>query len=568
MSRNLIIKLVVILGLIGLCLVEILPWEEKLKPGIDLAGGTSLIYSINTEGLTELDKRTVEEDMIRILRKRIDPSNKSNIIWRPHGGYRIEIQMPLATKETRARRDTFKNKEASLAGYNLDILRVRQGLIKPVGIEDQVYQERRSKNFDDLAESWRQRIEALVLGKGISIDDISAGAQRRRELLGNLSEAQDTNEERQTSLGESVEKETTKRDELSAAEVDLTAVDELYGIYIDLEPNQVKDELFMIVGDDVAKQDLITEYMDIRSELGFLRRATMDEETGSQTRLKAAWEELEQVNIDAGRLRMLLEASEGKPTPDLEELKGQHPLAAGMIDELVAAYGVYTEVEGRLDDPEDLKRLLRGAGVLEWRILPKSSPQPELTEAIIAIHRERLEKFGPDKWNSNEQYVWMKIKDPDTFQERAWTYCVDQGGMSYVLCSNLDGEVMRRDTAGGNWKLQNVRPATDNLGRPAVGFSFNQTGSGLFFNITKANKDRPLGILLDDEVISAPNIRTPILGSGIIEGSFTQQEVMDMVDKLNAGALPARLSDQPESENTIGPTLGASNLNAGLKAGF
>jgi len=256
--------------------------------------------------------------------------------------------MPLATKETRARRDTFKNKEASLAGYNLDILRVRQGLIKPVGIEDQVYQERRSKNFDDLAESWRQRIEALVLGKGISIDDISAGAQRRRELLGNLSEAQDTNEERQTSLGESVEKETTKRDELSAAEVDLTAVDELYGIYIDLEPNQVKDELFMIVGDDVAKQDLITEYMDIRSELGFLRRATMDEETGSQTRLKAAWEELEQVNIDAGRLRMLLEASEGKPTPDLEELKGQHPLAAGMIDELVAAYGVYTEVEGRL----------------------------------------------------------------------------------------------------------------------------------------------------------------------------------------------------------------------------
>ena len=40
-----------------------------------------------------------------------------------------------------------------------------------------------------------------------------------------------------------------------------------------------------------------------------------------------------------------------------------------------------------------------------------------------------------------------------------------------------------------------------------------------------------------------------------------------MVDKLNAGSLPARLSDQPISENTIGPTMGKDNLAAGLKAG-
>ena len=86
--------------------------------------------------------------------------------------------------------------------------------------------------------------------------------------------------------------------------------------------------------------------------------------------------------------------------------------------------------------------------------------------------------------------------------------------------------------------------------------------------MTRDHVDRALCILLDDEAFSAPNISGPIYGGVEITGRFTQQEVQDLVDKLNAGSLPARLSDQPESENTIGPTLGASNLNAGLQAGF
>ena len=83
--------IVVVVGLLGW---ELFPPSEKLKPGIDLAGGTSLIYQINMEGLTAREKENVGPSMIAILRKRVDPTNKANMVWRLHGLDRIEIQMP------------------------------------------------------------------------------------------------------------------------------------------------------------------------------------------------------------------------------------------------------------------------------------------------------------------------------------------------------------------------------------------------------------------------------------------------------------------------------------------
>jgi SecD/SecF fusion protein len=59
-----------------------------------------------------------------------------------------------------------------------------------------------------------------------------------------------------------------------------------------------------------------------------------------------------------------------------------------------------------------------------------------------------------------------------------------------------------------------------------------------------------------------------IRGQGVITGSFTQTQVEDMVNKLNAGSLPARLIEQPISINTIGPSIGADNRDQGIKAGF
>ncbi len=74
--------------------------------------------------------------------------------------------------------------------------------------------------------------------------------------------------------------------------------------------------------------------------------------------------------------------------------------------------------------------------------------------------------------------------------------------------------------------------------------------------MTQENVGKPFAIVLDNEVISAPVIREPILGgSGQISGSFTVQSANDLAILLRAGALPAPLTII--EERTVGPGLGA-----------
>src|SRR5205814_5930732 len=72
-------------------------------------------------------------------------------------------------------------------------------------------------------------------------------------------------------------------------------------------------------------------------------------------------------------------------------------------------------------------------------------------------------------------------------------------------------------------------------------------------------------IVLDNEVISAPVIREPILqGSGQISGSFTVQGANDLSVLLRAGALPAKLTII--EERTVGPGLGQDSIEKGKLA--
>ena len=95
-----------------------------------------------------------------------------------------------------------------------------------------------------------------------------------------------------------------------------------------------------------------------------------------------------------------------------------------------------------------------------------------------------------------------------------------------------------------------------------VNFRFDASGGKRFADVTQANVGRPFAIVLDNEVISAPVIREPILGGqGQISGGFTVQEANDLAILLRAGALPAPL-DVLE-ERTVGPGLGADSVRAG-----
>jgi preprotein translocase subunit SecD len=85
MDKNLLWKISLIIILVVVAMWSLYPPNKTLKPGIDLAGGTSLIYEINDEGLEESQKQNLSQRMINVLRRRIDKNNVRNLVWRPQG---------------------------------------------------------------------------------------------------------------------------------------------------------------------------------------------------------------------------------------------------------------------------------------------------------------------------------------------------------------------------------------------------------------------------------------------------------------------------------------------------
>ena len=114
--------------------------------------------------------------------------------------------------------------------------------------------------------------------------------------------------------------------------------------------------------------------------------------------------------------------------------------------------------------------------------------------------------------------------------------------------------------------LTDAQPGFDQrTSEPIVTFRFNTNGARRFAQVTQENVGRPFAIVLDNEVISAPVIREPILGgSGQISGSFTVESANDLAILLRAGALPATLTII--EERTVGPGLGQDSIEKGKLA--
>jgi preprotein translocase subunit SecD len=100
---------------------------------------------------------------------------------------------------------------------------------------------------------------------------------------------------------------------------------------------------------------------------------------------------------------------------------------------------------------------------------------------------------------------------------------------------------------------------------PAVNFRLSTGGARKFGEVTSKNVGRQFAIVLDSKVLSAPSIREPIMGgSGQISGSFTVETANNLAILLRAGSLPAKLTIV--EERTVGPSLGADSIRAGIAA--
>ena len=117
-------------------------------------------------------------------------------------------------------------------------------------------------------------------------------------------------------------------------------------------------------------------------------------------------------------------------------------------------------------------------------------------------------------------------------------------------------------------ELTDAQPGFDQrTSEPIVSFKFNINGARRFAQVTQENVGRPFAIVLDNEVISAPVIREPILGgSGQISGNFTIEQANDLAVLLRAGALPARLT--PIEQRVVGAGLGQDSITNGTRAAY
>jgi len=142
MPTNYTGRVILILTVLILSLLAIFPpgslfdpklsFGEKLalKPGIDMVGGTSLLYEIKPPESGGTVQGNLAEQVMDSLKKRVDPDGLRNLIWRPQGSTRLEIQMSMSDK----------NKQSEP---------IRKAILDDLGRGVTVYRARGGKSGDD-----------------------------------------------------------------------------------------------------------------------------------------------------------------------------------------------------------------------------------------------------------------------------------------------------------------------------------------------------------------------------------------------------------------------------------
>jgi len=122
--------------------------------------------------------------------------------------------------------------------------------------------------------------------------------------------------------------------------------------------------------------------------------------------------------------------------------------------------------------------------------------------------------------------------------------------------TGLTGKDLKKTSVGFN--SQN--------GKPEINLEFTEDGGKKFSEITSRNIDKPVWILLDGQILTAPIVQQAIMdGKAVINGEYTTQEAKNMVITLNAGALPVPINII--KQQNIAPTLGETSVTDSLKAG-
>jgi SecD/SecF fusion protein len=151
MKNSLTWRFLIILG--SILFASWIVYSIPPRLGIDLAGGTSLLYELDMSK-AKGDTTDLAEKVVTVLKKRVDPYGQKNLIWRVIGGKRIQIQMPMANAKTRAAQKELTDAQDALRATSLKQSEIL-GALARTGAD-------RTNEINKLAAPGTKRNEVLV----------------------------------------------------------------------------------------------------------------------------------------------------------------------------------------------------------------------------------------------------------------------------------------------------------------------------------------------------------------------------------------------------------------------
>ncbi|HYF50764.1 MAG TPA: protein translocase subunit SecD [Planctomycetota bacterium] len=233
------------------------------------------------------------------------------------------------------------------------------------------------------------------------------------------------------------------------------------------------------------------------------------------------------------------------------------------------------EVVRRRIDPNGTKGIpvtTMGSDKTRLRIqLPKATPE-EVTRIENAIQTQGRLTFhlvaGSDQFEIRQNTLSSPTK---TYYDKAtnieWEVATMVEHNTITGTKKEDELVIKRlpDMEGSRVATARAQRSQKSLGWE-IEVTFDGLGSAEFGKLTEKNIGRQLAVMLDGVVHTAPVIQSAIYGVCQITGNFTEQRASEVAAVLKAGSLPAEVKQ--ESKFVVGPSLGAEQIESGMKAMF
>ncbi len=214
-----------------------------------------------------------------------------------------------------------------------------------------------------------------------------------------------------------------------------------------------------------------------------------------------------------------------------------------------SAHQILLQMPG-VSDPERVKEILKGQSRLELvHVIGPPNPSPAATYPTREAAIQSLGGTIP----ANRAVLPFKEKSDPAKSE------TQPPPVQYVVVevpAIITGDQLSRATAG--------QSQGGGINDWEINFTLKRTGAERFGAWTTANVGNYMGVVLNNEVSSVAFIKSPIYESGQITGRFSQAQAEDLALTLRSGALPAPI--EYLEERTVGPSLGADSIRAGVRA--